>query len=161
MSQIHRGNGFDVEDHYGAYLNKETLRSISQPFMLTNKAISIPQRKQNISIRKLERARIRYKDFLDINGMFEAYLDKLKGTMGASNFICRLYMAELTGAMVRMVPGGSGIVVEERMNSIIVVLEDDAVKTYLKRSNDFIIRHDGIDYIFIGSRMKTNRFTKK
>lgn len=128
--------------------------------MLSNKPMTRPRKKNLQAVRRVERERVRYEDFLEINKLFREYLTRLKGTMGISNFVNKLYMAELTGAVVR-IGSRSGIVVEERANSIVVVFEDDSVKTFLKRIHDFVVAHDGIDYIFVGLRMKSNRFVKK
>lgn len=154
------GRRFDVEDHYGAHLKKETLRTLSQLFVLTNKAVDTKRKEASRAIRRVERDRIRYRDFVEINELFVDYLTKLKGTASASNFMNKMHTAELTGAIVG-VRGKCGIIVEERMNSIIVVFEDDTVKTYLKKTNDFVIEYEGAKYIFIGSKMKINRFVKK
>lgn len=154
-------NNLDIEDHYGAYLRKDTLRSLSHPFSLTSRCMVVSRKRRDPGVRRICRDNVRYRDFVEINRMFVEYLDRLKGAMDPSSFLHKMYSAELTGASVRICRGGSGIVVEERANSIIVVLEDDTVKTYIKRVNDFIIEHDGIEYIFVGAMMKTNRFTKK
>ncbi|AFM98685.1 hypothetical protein KMI_08g13920 [Encephalitozoon hellem] len=153
---------FNVEDHYGAHMRKETIRALSQPFSLTNKSAKTSKKSQkNRAIPKVEREKIKYRDFVEIGKMFTDYLTALKGSMNPSAFVNKIYMCELTGAEIKIVGGSTGIIIEERANSIIVVLEDDSVKTYLKKTTDFIVIHDGIEYIFIGSGMKPNRFIKK
>ncbi|CAD25696.1 similarity to RIBONUCLEASE P SUBUNIT [Encephalitozoon cuniculi GB-M1] len=152
---------FNVEDHYGAHMKKETIRALSQPFALTNRDIKISKKKQSAAIPAIEKEKIKYKDFAKINEMFGEYLTALKGTMSPSTFVNKMYMCELTGARIKVIGGRAGIIVEERVNSIIVVLEDDSVKTYLKKRTDFAITHDGVEYIFIGSKMKANRFVRK
>lgn len=153
---------FNVEDHYAAYMRKETIRTLSQPFALTNRSVkALKRQKQSMGIPKVEREKIKYRDFVEIGKMFIDYLTALKGAMNPSAFVSKMYICELTGAKIKIVGGRDGFIVEERANSIIVVLEDDSVKTYLKKTTDFIITHDGIEYVFIGSEMKPNRFIKK
>ncbi|ADM11921.1 putative ribonuclease-like protein [Encephalitozoon intestinalis ATCC 50506] len=152
---------FSVEDHYGSYMRKETIRALSQRFSLANKSVKTSKRKQTAGIPSVERQKIRYKDFVEISKKFTEYLSELKGGMSPSTFVNKMYMCELTGAKIKVVGGTHGIIVEERANSIVVVLENNSVKTYLKGTTDFIIPHNGIEYIFIGSKMKANRFIKK
>lgn len=152
---------FSVESHYTSYMKKGTVRELSQPFSLTNRAVSISRKEQSASTPAVDRQRIKYKDFVEINKMFVEYLNSLKGSMNPSAFVSKLYMCELTGAGITVLGGKRGIVVEERVNSIVAVLEDDSVKTYLKRITDFAITHDGVEYVFVGSKMKANRFIRK
>jgi hypothetical protein len=151
--------GFDIEDHFGAYLKKDTIRSLCHPYLLFNKPVKFTKREQR-GIKKTERRNIRYSEFLEINKIFNEYISGLKGSSLQPNFVQKLYTAELTGAIVH-IGRRSGVVVEERANSIVVVHRDNTVKTYIKRTTSFSIEHDGIEYTFVGPKMKLNRFTKK
>jgi hypothetical protein len=152
---------FNIENHYGAHLKKETIRSESFPFILANREFSKEQKPSFPAIKITERSKIKYTDFLKMNKMFTEYLTRLKGTINSAMFANKIYTAELTGAKVKISDGRSGIVVEERANSLVIVFENDLIKTFIKRTNSFSVEHDGIYYIFVGSGMKPNRFTKK
>jgi hypothetical protein len=155
-----RMGDFDVEDHFGAYLEKETIRELCHSYPLFNKPVKFTKKERQQGIKRAERKNIKYEDFVEINRIFSEYLSELRGSSSVSNFVQKLYKAELTGARI-LVNGKEGIVVEERANSIIVVHRNDSLKTYIKRTTCFSIEWDGVEYFFMGPKMKLNRFVKK
>ena len=152
---------FNIERHYGAHLKKETIRSESFPFVLADREFSKTRKQSFPAIKRIEKSKIKYTDFLRINKMFTEYLSRLKGTINPAMFANKIYTSELTGAKVKISDGRAGIVIEERVNSLVIVFKNDQVKTLIKRTNNFSVEHDGTYYIFVGSGMKSNRFTKK
>jgi ribonuclease P protein subunit POP4 len=154
---------FDIEEHINEKLARQPIRLYNTGLWLANTAFTNSARNGGRGMGKVNTGSVRYKDFIEINAMHTIYISELRGNMSPNAFLPVLYKAELTGAKVTILSGinKTGIIVEERENVILMVFEDDRIKCYPKNTIDFTFAFDGVDYIFLGDKMKKNRFFKR
>ncbi|KAF7683654.1 hypothetical protein TCON_1140 [Astathelohania contejeani] len=155
---------FDIEEHYNDKLPSGMALDSNTKFYLSNTS-ELPKKAGKVrKIYRVNRTNLKYDLFREVNEMHKRYLNELLGSKSPNAILPLIYKAELTGAEIKIKIGESykiGIVVEERENCLVVIHENNDIKIYPKRSFDFIMAYNGIEYLFLARNLKKIRFLRK
>lgn len=151
-----KNTSFVASNHYNKYLKLDY-----QPTFLFPKRIPTPKLTSN-KIHSVNKYDLDYNEYKFINELSKNYMRSLKGNLSPDNFLPHLLKAELTGASIKTIKSKNyGFIIEERVNSIFVLYENNIVKMFIKKNNNFVVELDGVEYLFFGENLKKNRFFKK
>jgi hypothetical protein len=128
-----------------------------------NSAYAHARREKRKKTERTDRANISHETMREVHAHFEKYISDMQGATNPNAFLPWMYRAELTGAEVQPLGAGEhppGIVLEERENSLILSYPD-RVRTFPKKSYDFLVSANNRKYVFLGSRMHLFRSTSR
>ncbi|ELA41595.1 uncharacterized protein VICG_01343 [Vittaforma corneae ATCC 50505] len=147
---------FNAEQHFESKIKQGSIKNQSTILRFDTQPFKSKKAEREKGLRRICKDRFNFEDFVKINKMHSSYVQELKGNLSPKAFLDVLYRAELTGAKVK-IAGKEGIIVEERKNSLCVIFSSNQMKLYPKRSWDFSLVFDGIEYQFLSENLKTNR----
>lgn len=153
---------FDVISHLSSNTKNNALEKGFKAIYFRNSTQQKEVKNKKVSVKRTNFDDFLFSDFLYINKLHNQYLDNIKNSVLPNMFMSYLHKTELTGARVQVKNSfkKDGIIIEERKNSLIIMHEDNSVNTYPKATNNFILCHDGVKYLFYGRSMKKTRAYK-
>lgn len=149
---------FSAEAHYESKIRQGSIKNQSAVIRFDSQVFEPKKSTVEKGLRRICKDQFKFEDFFEINQLHNNYLHQIKELSGAKKFLENILKAELTGAKIK-IANKTGFVVEERKNSLIVIFEDNRTRIFPKKSWDFILFFDGIQYKFYSSRLKKNRVT--
>lgn len=147
---------FNAEQHFEAKIRRGSIKNQSTILNFDTRPFEGKKTEREKGLRRICRDRFSFQDFEKINEMHCEYLRELKGNLGPKAFLTHLYKAELTGARIK-IAGKVGIIAEERKNAICVVFETGGPKIYPKKTWDFSLIFEGVEYLFMSEALRANR----
>ncbi len=156
-------SNFSAEAHYESKIKQGSIKNQSCVIRFDSSVFEPKRIVKEKGLRKICKDEFSYESFKEINKLHCEYLNKIKkSSVNNKGFLESLYKAELTGASIRIAKGSKdcfteGFIVEERKNSLVVILKDNSIKIYPKIAFDFTIRFDEVNYKFLSKLLKKNR----
>lgn len=156
----------DAESHFLLRIKRDDVNPEQLRLWLGNTAFAHPKKHKRPRLEKASPASLRYTAMQEAHRLFSEYIESLKKSMSDKAFSPIVYRAELTGALASAQVHGQemsplGIIAEERENVVRMVFPGDSVKTYPKKSTNFILYLKSTKYLLIGRALKLNRFVSK
>ena len=179
---------FSSESHFESKIKQGSIKNQS-PVIRFNTSVFEPSKfAKEKGLRKICKDQFKYSDFVEINKLHCEYLNKIKENSNGTNskgntsgFLENIYKAELTGASVKLInledkgklenkinledkdklQDKIGFIVEERKNSLVVIFKENEIKIFPKKSWNFSILFEGIEYLFISELLKKGRLFNK
>lgn len=147
---------FSAEQHFESQIKRGSIKNQSITLHFGAQPLENKKIEREKGLRRICKDRFCFRDFVGVSEMHNSYIRELKGNLSPKAFLDVLYKAELTGAKIK-IAGKEGIVVEERKNSLFVIFSSNQTKLYPKRSWDFSLVIDGVEYRFLPENLKINR----
>ncbi|KAI4291203.1 hypothetical protein PAPHI01_0477 [Pancytospora philotis] len=141
---------FDAEAHFDAKMSPLTVRDQGVAVDFTNRPLKAAAQPTRGKIARVDKTKYTHDKMAPLVELHRRYISNLKGSLSPEEFLPIIVKAEMTGAEIT-VDGKTGIIAEDRKNSIVVVFSDNRTRCYPRKQWDYTFSHDGFDYLFLGS----------
>ena len=147
---------YNVEQHFESKIKQGSIKNQGTIVCFSLQPFEGKKTEQEKGLRRVCKDRFNFENFQAVNALYNDYLRELKGNLTPKAFLDILYKAELTGAKIK-IDNKEGLIVEERKNSICVIFSSNQMKIYPKRTWDFSLIFDCVEYKFLCEKLKINR----